>query len=115
MEDFRRMRYNVAMDHDAFRFLQEAAGKPAWTSTITDGGPDEIVALAQENGYRFEMEDLKKVAREIIKGSDDPKDVSGQDIEEASAASVGFDKQGGYGSDSGFVLMSGIAASVLKK
>lgn len=103
------------MDNDAFRFLQEAVGKPDWVSTITDGEADEIVALAEENGYKCGLDDLKKVAREIIKGTEDPKDVSGQDIKEASAASVGFDKRGGYGSDSGFALMSGVAASVLKK
>lgn len=103
------------MSNEAFRFLQEAAGKPEWVSAIENGGSDEIVALAQENGYPCQMEDLKKAAAEIIQGSDKPDDVSRGEIEEAAAGSVGFDKRGGYGSDSGFAIMSGIAASLLKK
>lgn len=109
------MCYPSAMDNDAFRFLQEAAGKPDWTKTITDGGEKEILSLAHGHGYDCGMDDLKQVAREIIKGKEDAKEVSRQDIKDASAASVGFDQKGGYGSDSGFALMSGVAASVLKK
>lgn len=100
---------------EAFRFLQEAASKPDWTATIVNGGTDEILTLARENGYHCDLEGLKHVAREIIAGTDQPGAVSGQDIQEASARSVGFDKKGGYGSDSGFALMSGVAASILKK
>lgn len=103
------------MGNDAFRFLQEAVGKPDWTATIKDCGAEQIVSLAQENGYKCELEDLKKVAREIIKGTDEPEKVSEEEIEDASAASVGFNKRGGYGSDSGFALMSGLAAAVLEK
>lgn len=103
------------MDNDAFRFLQEAAGKPDWTRTVTDGGEREILSLARDHGYGCGMDELKQVAREILKGTEGAKEVSRQDIKEASADSVGFERKGGYGSDSGFALMSGIAAAVLKK
>lgn len=103
------------MAKQALHFLQQAAAKPDWAEKIKEASSSEILALARENGFECEWGDLEEVSREIIKGSDRPGSVSEPDLEEASAASTGFDERGGYGSDSGFALLSGIAAAVLKK
>lgn len=103
------------MNREAFHFLQEAVGKPGWIETITEGEGDKVVALARENGYQCDLNDLKKVAGEIVHGTGEPQDVSQGEIKEAEAGSVGFDKRGGYGSDSGFAMISGLAAALLKK
>lgn len=103
------------MARHAFHFLQEAAAKPDWAERIKEGTSADILALARENGYECEWADLQEVSRELIKGSDQPGKVPKRDVEEAAAASAGFDEKGGYGSDSGFALLSGIAAAVLKK
>lgn len=103
------------MESDSFRFLQEAVGKPEWVSTIEKGSGEDVVSLARENGYDLDLARLRSMAAELVHGTGEPGDVTKREIEEAAESSAGFSERGGYGSDSGFGLMSGLAAALLKK
>ena len=99
---------------NAYRFMQEAAAHQDWLEKIRESEPEGIIAFAREQGYPCEFADLRSVSLEVLKGAPD-EEVSLSEIEEAKSASVGGDENGGYGADSGFALISEVAAEILKK
>ncbi len=93
----------------AAKFIEESVNHPEWLKTIEAGPADKIVALACEHGFECGFEDLRQAARDLLPGeSPDEKE-----IDESAAGMSDFENDTGYGSDTGYAVLYGVAGTIL--
>ena len=101
----------------AAKFIEESVNHPEWLKTIEAGPADAVVALAREHGFECSLDDLKQAARDLLPGSEDHGGVGAPDkkeIDEAAAGMSDFESDTGYGNDTGYAALYGVAGVILK-
>lgn len=101
----------------AAKFIEESVNHPEWLKTIEAGQPGAIVALAKEHGFECSLDDLKKAARDLLPGHSEQEDEAPpakKEIDEAAAGMSDFESDTGYGNDTGYAALYGVAGVILK-
>ncbi len=104
------------MPTPASQFIEESVKHPEWLRTVEGGEPQAIVRLANEQGFPCSLEDLKQAATELLAGNQ----AAGQSapdktkIDEAASGLSDLDGESGYGDDTGYAALYGVAGTILK-
>ena len=98
----------------AAKFIEDAVNHPEWLKTIEAGQADAVVKLAADNGYQCSLEDLKTAAKALIGNDADKGEPTGQEIDEAASGMSDFQNDTGYGDDTGYAALFGVAGMILK-
>ena len=93
----------------AAKFIEESVNHPEWLKTIETGQADDVVALAGEHGFACSIDELRAAARDLLPGTPDKKE-----IDEAASGMSDFENDTGYGSDTGYAALYGVAGTILK-
>ena len=99
-------------DSPAAKFIAESVNHPEWLKTIEAGSAEAVVALAKEHGFGCSLDDLKQAARELL--PDTKKEDQQAEVDEASAGMSDFETDTGYGNDTGYAALYGVAGTILK-
>ena len=94
----------------AAKFIEEAVNHPEWLKTIEGGQPDTVVALANEHGFACSFDDLKEAARGMLPGDAPDK----EEVDEAASGMSELESDTGYGNDTGYAALYGVAGTILK-
>ena len=89
----------------AAKFIEESVNHPEWLKTIESGQADAVVALAKEHGFECSFDDLKQAAHELVPD---------KQVDEAAAGLSDFENDAGYGNDTGYAALFGVAGAILK-
>ena len=100
----------------ASKFIEESVNHPEWLKAIEAGPADAIVKLANDQGFAVSLEDLKGAAKELLggnaqAGSGEP---SAKEVDEAASGMSDFQNDTGYGDDTGYAALYGVAGTILK-
>ena len=101
----------------AAKFIAAAVNHPEWLRVIEAGQPGAVVAVARENGFDCSLEDLKGAARELIAGNGAQAgrgSPSEAQIDEAASGLSDLENDTGYGDDTGYAALYGVAGVILK-
>ena len=101
----------------ASKFIEEAVNHPEWLKTIETGPAEAVVGVAKENGFDVSLDDLKGAAKELLGGMQqkgEQKDPSQSGIDEAASGMSDFQNDTGYGDDTGYAALYGVAGVILK-
>ncbi len=101
----------------AAKFIEESVNHPEWLKTIEAGQPDAVVALAREHGFECSLDDLKQAARELLPASEGKDGTEGpgqKEVDEAASGMSDFESDTGYGNDTGYAALYGVAGTILK-
>ena len=104
------------MSTPASQFIDESVKHPDWLRVVEGGDPQAIVQLANEQGFQCSIEDLKQAASELLAGNP----AAGQDepdkkkIDEAASGLSDLESESGYGDDTGYAALYGVAGMILK-
>lgn len=96
----------------ASKFIEESVNHPEWLKAIEGGSGETVVSLAKEHGFEVSLEDLKGAAKELLaNGQGEP---SKKEIDEAASGMSDFQNDTGYGDDTGYAALYGVAGTILK-
>ena len=100
----------------ASKFIEESVNHPEWLKTIESGPAEAVVNLAKENGFEITLGDLKEAAKELLGGSQggEKAEPSQGEIDEAASGMSDFQNDTGYGDDTGYAALYGVAGMILK-
>ena len=98
----------------AAKFIEDAVNHPEWLKTIEAGQADAVVKLATENGYQCSLDELKTAAKALIGTEADGGEPSGKEVDEAASGMSDFQNDTGYGDDTGYAALFGVAGMILK-
>ena len=98
----------------AAKFIEDSVNHPEWLKTIEAGQPDAVVKLATENGYQCSLDDLKAAAKALVGTEADQGEPSKQEVDEAASGMSDFQNDTGYGDDTGYAALFGVAGMILK-
>ena len=98
----------------AAKFIEDAVSHPEWLKTIEAGPADAVVKLATDNGYPCTLDDLKTAAKAVIGTEADKGEPTGKEIDEAASGMSDFQNDTGYGDDTGYAALFGVAGVILK-
>ena len=94
----------------AAKFIEEAVNHPEWLKTIEAGQSAAVVALANEHGFACSIDDLKAAARDLLPGQSPDQ----AEIDETASGLSDFENDTGYGNDTGYAALYGVAGTILK-
>ena len=97
----------------ASKFIEEAVNHPEWLKTIEAGPADAVVKLAQDNGFETNLNDLKIAAKQLL-GNGSAIEPSKEAVDEAASGMSDFQNDTGYGDDTGYAALYGVAGTILK-
>ena len=95
----------------AAKFIEESVNHPEWLKVIEAGQPDAVVALAKERGFECSLDDLKQAAQELLPGEGS---ADKEEIDEAASGMSELETDTGYGNDTGYAALYGVAGVILK-
>ena len=101
----------------AAKFIEESVNHPEWLKTIEAGQPDAVLALAKEHGFECSLDDLKQAAQELLPGtpaSGGEGHADKAEIDEAASGMSELETDTGYGNDTGYAALYGVAGIILK-
>lgn len=100
----------------ASKFIEESVNHPEWLKAIETGPADRVVGLAKEQGFEVSLDDLKAAARALLSenGGEAGGKPSKQEIDEAASGMSDFQNDTGYGDDTGYAALYGVAGTILK-
>ena len=99
----------------ASKFIEESVNHPEWLKTIEAGPADAVVSLAKEQGFDVSLDDLKAAASELLGGNQQGQGAPSQSqIDEAASGMSDFQNDTGYGDDTGYAALYGVAGVILK-
>ncbi len=98
----------------AAKFIEDAVNHPEWLKTIEAGPADAVVKLASENGYPCTLDELKAAAKAVIGTEADKGEPSKEEVDEAASGMSDFENDTGYGGDTGYAALFGVAGVILK-
>ena len=105
------------MSTPASQFIDESVKHPDWLRTIEGGQAQTIVQLANDQGFACSLEDLKRAASELL-GGNKPAGAGGEPsakkIDEAASGLSDLEGESGYGDDTGYAALYGVAGMILK-
>ena len=107
----------MATNAQASKFIEDSVNHPEWLKVIEAGQSDAVVQLAKENGFECSFDDLKVAARDLLaggegKGGQNPPDE--KKIDEAASGMSTMENDTGYGDDTGYAALYGVAGVILK-
>lgn len=94
----------------AAKFIEESVNHPEWLKTIETGKAEAVVALAKEHGFDCSLDDLKQAAQELLPGSQ----ANEEEVDEAASGMSELKTDTGYGNDTGYAALYGVAGVILK-
>lgn len=97
----------------AAKFIEEAVNHPEWLKVIEAGPADAVVKLANEQGFATSLNDLKDAAKALLGGTEQ-KEPSTKEVDEAVSGMSDFQNDTGYGDDTGYAALYGVAGTLLK-
>ncbi len=101
----------------AAKFIEDAVNHPEWLKTIETGQADAVVQLARDNGFECSLDDLKQAARDLLGGASAQGGEKQPDQKETDDAASGLSELAndtGYGNDTGYAALYGVAGVILK-
>ena len=98
----------------AARFIEDSINHPEWLKTIEAGQADAVIKLAADNDYPCTLDDLKVAAKAIISTEADQGEPSKEEVDEAASGMSDFENDTGYGGDTGYAVLYGVAGMILK-
>lgn len=101
----------------ASQFIESSVNHTDWLKVIEAGQPDTIIKLANENGFACSLEDLKQAARDLLAGSQEKEGKGHPDQKEVDDAAAGMsdlENDTGYGGDTGYAALYGVAGVILR-
>ena len=101
----------------ASKFIEETVNHPDWLKTIESGQSEAVVDLAKANGFEVSLEELKTAASELLSSSQQGQnktEPTKQEIDEAASGLSDFQNDTGYGDDTGYAALYGVAGVILK-
>ncbi len=98
-------------------FIEESVNHPDWLKVIEGGQADAIVKAAKDNGFDCSLDDLKAAAKDLLaggegKGEQNPPDQ--KKIDDAASGMSDLENDTGYGDDTGYAALYGVAGVILK-
>ena len=104
------------MSTPASQFIDESVKHPDWLRIVEGGQPQAIVQLANEQGFQCSIEDLKRAASELLAGNQaaGQGEPDKQKIDEAASGLSDLEGESGYGDDTGYAALYGVAGMILK-
>ena len=85
--------------------------------TIESGQVEAVLHLAKEHGFECSLDDLKQAAQELLPGSSKEGGAGHADqkeIDEAASGMSELETDTGYGNDTGYAALYGVAGVILK-
>ena len=98
----------------AAKFIDESVNHPEWLKTIETGDAGAVVKLAADHGFPCSLDDLKTAAKAVLGTEADQGEPTGQEVDEAAAGMSDFENDTGYGNDTGYAALFGVAGAILK-
>ena len=101
----------------AAKFIEQSVNHPAWLKTIESAQGTAVVDLAKENGFDVTLEELKAAASELLSTNQQGQtkaQPSPAQIDEAASGLSDFQNDTGYGDDTGYAALYGVAGVILK-
>ena len=98
----------------AARFITDAVSHPEWLKTIEAGQAGAVVKLASDNGYPCTLDELKTAAKAVIGNDADKGEPTEKEVDEAASGMSDFQNDTGYGDDTGYAALFGVAGMILK-
>ena len=101
----------------ASKFIEESVNHPEWLKTIESAQPEAVVGLAKANGFDVSLEDLKAAATDLLSSGQQGQGKTAPDQKEVDEAASGlsdFQNDTGYGDDTGYAALYGVAGVILK-
>ena len=101
------------MASSASQFIDDSVKHPDWLRVIESGDSSQVVQLCKEQGYECSLVDLKQAAAELLKTSPDAGE-SNEKVNEAASGLSDLESESGYGDDTGYAALYGVAGAILK-
>ena len=98
----------------AARFIEDAVNHPEWLKIIESGQADAVLKLASDQGYQCSLDDLKTAAKALVGNEADGGEPSAKEVDEAASGMSDFENDTGYGDDTGYAALFGVAGMILK-
>lgn len=101
----------------ASKFIEDSVNHPDWLKVIEGGPADAVLKLAKDNGFDCSWEDLQGAARDLIGGSQENEGQGHPDkkeIDDAASGMSDLSNDTGYGDDTGYAALYGVAGVILK-
>ena len=98
----------------AARFIEDSVNHPEWLKTIETGQADAVLKLAADQGYRCSLDDLKTAAKALVGNEADGGEPTQGEVDEAASGMSEFQNDTGYGDDTGYAALFGVAGMILK-
>lgn len=101
----------------ASRFITASIEHPTWLEVIEAGPADAVVKLARDNGFECTLDELKQAALELVPAGHDAGGAGQTDakaIDEAASGMSDLETDTGYGNDTGYAALFGVAGTILK-
>lgn len=101
----------------ASKFIESSVNHSDWLKVIEGGQADAVIKLANENGFTCSLDELKQAAKDLLAGSQEKEHEGHPSKEEVDAAASGMSdlsNDTGYGDDTGYAALYGVAGVILK-
>ena len=98
----------------AAKFIDESVNHPEWLKTIEAGDANAVAKLAADNGFACSLDDLKTAAKAVLGTEANPGEPSKEEVDEAASGMSDFQNDTGYGDDTGYAALFGVAGMILK-
>ncbi len=105
------------MSSPSTQFIEDCVTHPEWLRVIEAGEAAAILELAKTHGYGCTLEELKESATELLSGGRQAVRGTRPDAAVIDAAASGLsdlESDAGYGDDTGYAALYGVAGSILK-
>ena len=104
-------------DTPASKFIESSVNHTDWLKVIQTGQADAVVKLANENGFACSLEDLKQAAKDLLAGSQEREGEghpNKKEVDDAASGMSDLENDTGYGDDTGYAALYGVAGVILK-
>ncbi len=102
------------MPSPASQFIDETVKHPDWLRIIETGESNQVVGLANEQGYQCSLADLKQAAAELLKTDAGGGGTDKGKVDDAASGLSDLEGEMGYGDDTGYAALYGVAGAILK-
>ena len=106
----------MSTNSPASKFIEESVNHPEWLKAIAAGPADAVVKLANDHGFGVSFDDLRGAAQELLRGNHPAGGATAslKEIDEAASGMSDFQNDTGYGDDTGYAALYGVAGTILK-
>ena len=101
----------------AANFIEASVNHPEWLKIIESAQAAEVVDLARTNGFDVTLDDLKAAASNLLSSGQQGQaktEPTEKQVDEAASGLSDFQNDTGYGDDTGYAALYGVAGVILK-